>query len=49
MANLVKPLDESKAYVYCPRCRDAGTESAMLTREMHVFKCQFGHQYSSWS
>jgi len=45
MPNLVKPLDPSAAYVYCPICRNNGTPNSMLTRDMHILKCNFGHQF----
>jgi len=43
--NIIKPLDSSSAYIYCPTCRDNGTPNSMLSRDMHTVKCQFGHQW----
>ncbi len=47
--NLVQPLDQSLAQLYCPMCAANGTPDVPLVREMHIVKCAFGHQYSSVS
>ena len=44
MTNILKPLDESLAYMYCPTCRDAGTPNVQLRRSMHEVVCPFGHK-----
>jgi hypothetical protein len=45
--NLVQPLDQSQAQLYCPMCDANGTPNVPLVRELHVCKCPFSHQYSS--
>jgi hypothetical protein len=45
--NLVAPLDQSLAQLYCGLCKSNGTPNVMLIREMHLLKCPLGHQYSS--
>ena len=45
--NLVPPLDQAQAQIYCPVCDANGTPSVPLVREMHICKCPFGHQYQS--
>jgi len=42
---IVPALNESLAYTYCPTCRNNGSTTVMLTRELHLFKCPFGHQF----
>jgi hypothetical protein len=49
MANIVKPLDESAAYIYCPSCREQGNPTVMLERQMHILRCPFGHQLDATS
>ncbi len=46
MPTLVKELDQSKVYAYCPNCRANGNPSVPLSRDMHVMRCPFGHQIS---
>ena len=45
MTNIIKPLDETLAYIECPTCRDSGTSHVMLERQMNMLKCPFGHQW----
>ena len=49
MPNIIKPLDSGAAYIYCPTCRDSGTPNSMLTRDSHIVRCQFGHQWDTTS
>ena len=44
MPTLVKPLDSSSAYVYCPQCRDNGNPRSILQRDsVGKITCQLGH------
>ena len=45
--NLVAPLDQAHAQLYCGICAANGNPGVMLIREMHLLKCPFSHQYSS--
>lgn len=49
MPNIVKSLDSSSAYIYCPTCRDGGTPNSMLSRDVNRVKCQFGHEWDTSS
>ena len=46
MPNLVKSLDQSRAYVLCPVCRQNGNPDVPMTRNMHLFICPFQHSLS---
>jgi hypothetical protein len=44
MPTLIKPLDSSSAYVYCPVCRDNGNPRSPLQRDsVGRISCSFGH------
>jgi len=45
MPPIVPQINESLAYTYCPTCRDNGNQNVMLTRELHLMKCPFGHTF----
>ena len=45
--NLVQPLDPALAQLYCGICTANGVPDMMLVREMHLLKCNLGHQYQS--
>lgn len=45
--NLVPPLDQGLAQLFCGICESNGTPGVMLMREMHILKCPFSHQFSS--
>jgi len=45
--NLIPPIDQSQAQLYCPMCDANGTPNVPLIRDMHICKCPFSHQYSS--
>jgi hypothetical protein len=49
MPNIIKPLDDSLAYMYCPICRQQGTVNSHLRREMQTVRCQFGHSWDTTS
>jgi hypothetical protein len=44
MPTLVTALDQSKAYVWCPICRQNGNPQSPLIRDGHIIKCNFSHQ-----
>jgi hypothetical protein len=46
MPTLVKELDPSSAYTFCPICRQNGNNSSPIQRDGHVLKCNFGHSVS---
>jgi hypothetical protein len=45
--NMVIPLDQAMAQLYCGVCISNGTPGVMLMREMHLLKCGLGHQFNS--
>lgn len=45
MPTLVKPLDSSSAYTYCPICRDNGNPNSLLQRDsVGAISCALGHR-----
>jgi hypothetical protein len=46
--NLVAPLDQALAQIYCGLCKSNGTPNVMLIRETYLLRCPLGHQYSSF-
>ena len=46
MPTLITELDQAKAYVWCPICRQNGNQNSPILRDGYVLKCNFGHQLS---
>lgn len=46
MPNLVKELDQSLAYIYCPTCRLMGNPRSQIIRDGHAFRCPLQHTFT---